>query len=525
MSFPDKIDLNDVVWISCNQGWETVPAPDFISATKTVITSSEYEGIGGQLSRTVETTRGPALEVNNQYFADDYAYCQRTYGYGCNAGGSCKYKGLDEIIQGTVVTEYKYADETGELIERKVTQSNTRLSAAQPFDWRSSLENGLPTDFNLTYGTANFLAKMYRARVEFTEYYKENGVNVELTTTYVSPASRGIGINAGNISAGGPDGIKTTVKRFSTTTSARPARPDTTKQLSVDTISKETLIIVNRGGYQGPGVAGPYTIEKQVPVPLVLETEEEVEQAIEEYSQYIKKFVKGDMYGLQVAETLRSEICQGWAPGMAFRYADPGANKISAMRMDACTWGVTPEESVVVTNGIWTGFSSGTLDVGSNLVGHSTPELPPGAAGNYDLGDVLFNLGDGPTESSAPLVPLNGGVGGQSGGAPAAPAAPSPPPSVSNDRVLESYEFNITVEQSLQGYVVAPGEGVISPDLTEDQRTAEVEMCIINYCNGSIVGPGDLLEVSGLGTLPADSNGQLIVEGATVVDPDVFSAD
>ena len=223
--FPDKIDLNDVVWISCNDGWETVPAPEFISATKTVITSSEYEGIGGQISRTVETTRGPALEVNNQYFADDYAYCQRTYGYGCNAGGSCKYKGLGEIIQGTVVTEYKYSDDTGEFVERKVTQSNTRLSAAQPFDWRSTLENGLPTDFNLTYGEAEFLEKMYRARVEFTEYYKENGVNVEFTTTYVSPASRGIGINAGDISAGGPRGIKTTVKRFSTTTSARPPSP------------------------------------------------------------------------------------------------------------------------------------------------------------------------------------------------------------------------------------------------------------------------------------------------------------
>ena len=81
------------------------------------------------------------------------------------------------------------------------------------------------------------------------------------------------------------------------------------------------------------------------------------------------------------------------------------------------------------------------------------------------------------------------------------------------------------MQQNLQGYVVAPGDGVISSDLTEDQRTAEVEMCIINYCSGSIVGPGDLLEISGLGTLPADSNGQLIVEGATVVDPDVFSAD
>ena len=88
--FPDKIDLDDVVWTSCNTGWTTIPAPEFVTANKTVVSTSEYKAIGGQISRTYEETRGPALEVNSQYFADDFSFCVRAFGYGCNTGGSCK---------------------------------------------------------------------------------------------------------------------------------------------------------------------------------------------------------------------------------------------------------------------------------------------------------------------------------------------------------------------------------------------------------------------------------------------------
>lgn len=483
--FPDKIEDKDILFISCNEGWETIPAPEFVSVAKTVTTINEYNGIGGQISRSVQTTRGPAVEVNNQFFADDYAFCARAYGYGCNSGGSCKFRGLNDIIQGTVTTEYTYSETSGELVKRETVSRNTKLSAAQPFDWRSSIENGLPTDFKSEYAEDAFLAELYVAQIVTAEYYIENGLNVEFTTTLVSPTSRGVGINAGDINAGGPDGIKSTTKRFSTTTSTREQRPDTTKSLTVNTIEQKTLVVLNENSYEGPDVAGPYVEERQVPIPIILNTEEEVSEAVSEYSQYLKKFIKGDFYGMQVAESLRSEICTGWAPGMAFRLADPQSDVISAMRMDACSWGVTQEESIVVTNGIWTGTSSGTLSVQSNLEGNSTPSL--------------------------------------AGGAPTPAPGAGAPPTVSDDVVYQSYEFNISAAMSLDGGVFNPGGGQVPADLTEDERTSDIEMCTIVYCSGSTVGPGDLLGISGIGSLPTDSNGQLIVQGATVVDNDLFS--
>lgn len=509
--FPDKIDLDDVVWTSCNTGWTTIPAPEFVTANKTVVSTSEYKAIGGQISRTYEETRGPALEVNSQYFADDFSFCVRAFGYGCNTGGSCKYRGLNEIIQGTVETLYEYAEESGELVKQTAIRRNTLLSAAQPFDWRSSIEGGMPVDFKMEYGEEGFLSNRYTAEVTITEYYKEAGKNIELTTTLVSPASRGIGINQpGEINATGPDGIKSTTKRFSTTTSTRPGRPDSANSLTVETVEKEVLILLDVGNtYTGPEVSGPYVIERQIPVPMLYDTQDEVDAAVESYSQYLQKFIKGDLYGVQVAESLRSEICDGWKPGMPFRYADTQNNKISALRMDACTWGVTQDESIVVTNGVWTGFSDGSLAVGDNLVGNSTPELPPAS----------------PSPSPGPSpTPPSGGGGGQSGGTPTPPPSPSPPPQIENDRVVQNYQFSISIEANLSGYVTAPGNGQIPPDLSEEDRTYDIEECLIMFCEGSVVGTGDLLAVDRNGTMPSDEQAQLIIDGATIVVADVFAS-
>lgn len=477
---------NGTVWTSCNEGWTSVPAPTFVSATKTVTSTSEYNGIGGQLSRTIQETRGPALEVSPQYFADSYSFCTRLYGYGCNTSGSCKMEGLEPILQGSSTTEYTYSD-SGELESTKVTNRNTRLSAAKPFDWRSDIQNGFPTDFKTEYGSDEFLSRMYIASVVTTTYSKEKGKNVEEVVTIESPATRGTGISDGPIDASSSNGIKTSVRRVSTTTSSLGERPDSVVSLTADTIALETTIRISpKSNYTGPGVAGPYEIEKQIPVPLLLETEEEVSQAVNAYSSYISKFIKGDLYGLQIGESLRSDICDQWEPGLSFRYSDPANNKISAMRMDACSWGVTQEESIVVTNGIWTGFSRGTLQVNSNLTGNSMPSL----------------------EDSAPTPP----------------SPPSTPPAIIDDQVPQSLFVDVSGSMNLSGYVHAPGGGSISPLPSGDDILFNIEMASAIFCEGSVVGPGDLLSATGGGDIPAEANGQLITEGATIIIQDVFAA-
>ncbi len=480
-----------VIWVSCNEGWQSVPAPVFVPATKVVETVSEYDAIGGQISRTIQTTSGPAIEVNQQYFADEFAFCSRLYGYGCNTEGSCPMDGLQTIVQGQTETVYEYS-ETGELQIVTTTNRNTRLSAAQPFDWRSTIENGFPTEFKRAYGGEKFLKRLYNASIRETVYSQVNGVNEEFVTTRLSAASRGIGINAASIDAAGPSAIISTERRKSTTTSVLSERPNSTIQLSSDTVDKKTTLVLTKNGYtSSPGVAGPYILEKQVPVPLILSDLDEIEATIDTFGQYVKKFTQGDLYGLQIAESLRGDIANNWEPGMSFRYADPANNKISAMRMDACAWGVTQDEAIVVTNGIWTGFSSGTLEISGNLQGNVSPNLPE------DPDPSPFSEDPDPD--------------------------PSPPISINNDKVSESFFFTVDAEMNLSSGVYTPGGGVIPPLPTGGEKRMEVELTTSVFCTGSIVGPGDLVETDGLGGLPADSGGQIIIDGATIVDQDVFS--
>ena len=43
------------------------------------------------------------------------------------------------------------------------------------------------------------------------------------------------------------------------------------------------------------------------------------------------------------------------------------------------------------------------------------------------------------------------------------------------------------------------------------------------FCEGLIVGPGDLLEANGDGSIPLENNGQLVVSTATIIDGDIFA--
>ena len=58
----------------------------------------------------------------------------------------------------------------------------------------------------------------------------------------------------------------------------------------------------------------------------------------------------------------------------------------------------------------------------------------------------------------------------------------------------------------------------------EDQYP-NIELGFTFYVVGFIVGDGDVLETDRYGGLPVDYNGSLIVENATVVNPDLFSSD
>lgn len=474
-------------YLLCSDAWTTDRTNVYLPATRVATSTTTYGAVGGQASRQEQITEGPEVEANPGYFADKYAYCVATYAHACNPSGSCPYYGMDTLVLSKQTTDYYYGSEANELVKTVQDTYNTILSAYTPEEWRSGIVNGVLQGFN---GSLSAAGGLYRSQRVITEYSQENNSNVQLTTTYTSIVSRGVGPTSG-ASIDAIDGIKTTVRRESTTTTTLEIRPDTVNTATTSTDEKQTTLLLDTNSYTSPPTeAGKYILEESIPVPLLSDDPLEIAGWVADYSEYLKRFVKGDIYGLQIAESMRSEIVTGWYPGMPFRYADTANNTIAAMRMDACAWGVTQEEAIVVMNGIWNGFSSGSLNLGSNLVGNSRPDMTPGTGGG--------------------------------GGTPTPPPAPEPPPTITDDVVGQSFAFLVDVNLWIDSSIFTYFEGgVSSPNPTD--LTAKLEQTIVPYCTGFIVAAGGLLATDGTGSIPVDYAGSIVTSDATVIDADLFA--
>lgn len=185
---------------SCSEGYTTEKSTITIPATSVDRSESHYNGLGGQVTYRYSETRGAALEINSQYFADAYASCRYTYATACNPGGDCPLVGTETILQ-TYQEEFNEFDLNGTLIRKTTDSYKNVLAAAQPFNWRSGTVNGAPKSFSpLTY------TEMYLDQRVIVDYLKEENQNVEVTTTYSSNAQSGSGLG---ITEGDFDGAAT----------------------------------------------------------------------------------------------------------------------------------------------------------------------------------------------------------------------------------------------------------------------------------------------------------------------------
>lgn len=459
---------------SCNEGYELVQSPLIIPAYKKETTRTEYNGPAAQVSRIYSEIRGPAIEANSQYFADKFAYCRYTWATACNPNGSCPLDGEEEILL-SYSEQLNYYGSANELVKTVVDNYETQLSAAQPFNWRSGVVNGIPQDF-----TTLSTSLMYRSSRQETVYaYNQNGT-VQETTTYTSIAASGTNGITGDIDA--LSGIRTFQRRTSTTISTNPIAPDSLNTPQTSTETKTDIIYIFADTYvTPPNEAGPYILKEQVPVPLLSEDENEIATLVSTYSNHLSHFVRGEALGLNLAESLRKDIGANWYPGMPFRYYDVNQDVLMAMRMDATTWGVGVEGAVLATNGIWVGDSNGSVTIGSNVVGDSRP----------DMG---------------------------SGGAP--PSGPSSPPSVSGETSVVSgaYAFDVNVHFAL-GANVDINESVSQGLASETIDTYSTFTCFVG---GLIVQSGGLLATDANGSIPIEYLGSLVTSTATIVAADIF---
>jgi len=244
-----------------------------------------------------------------------------------------------------------------------------------------------------------------------------------------------------------------------------------------------------------PAEAGPYEMEESAPMPLLFDTQQEIQNTINSYASYLVRFTKGDAFGLQIGEGLREDVGQNWFPGMPFRYYDPKKGKVLAMRMDATSWGVTKDESAFVTNGIWCGTSNGTVTLPQNVLGASTVT----DGGSID---PLTTTPNGPTAPEPPVVV---------------------PPVVDNETAVDNgtYAWVIKVDMMLKSTVEARNDNGVQPP-PPGPEVVEHFQTMVAYCQGMVVQAGGLLTPSGNGDVPLENGGTLITAGATVVTADLF---
>jgi hypothetical protein len=467
---------------SCNEGYELVQSATYFPAIRTDEVVTRYDGPSAQVSYSKRETYGPRIEANGQYWADNFAYCRQIYGSACDPDGQCPYDGLDNTLLTYTETFNFFDNRSGKVARTIVDTYDILISGAQPTDWRAGTSNGQILKFDSSYLLND---TMYRVRRNDTIYYTLDNTNVQQTTVYESVTTNQVGIKGGQ-SLDALRGIKTRTVRRSTSNATLDVAPDIVNTPTTSTVEITSTLPLFTGRYvTPPAESGPYEIDEQIPVPLLFNTQGQIDTAVEDYSNYLIRFTKGDVFGLQIGEGLRSDVVTGWRPGMPFRYYDPVKGRLLAMRMDATSWGVDTNSAAFVVNGIWNGFSNGSVTIPSNTVGGSLPDL------------------DGNTPT---------------------PPGSTVPPSVDDETGVDSGTIAFEVDVHFMFQSIAETfavDGVSPPPPSEEDVNAKRTMTC--YVEGIIVGPGDVLSTEADGGIPLEYEGSIIVSGATIVDADLFS--
>lgn len=470
----------------CLDCYSSVESVEYVNAVRTETQTTVYNGPAGQVSSTTTSVFGPAIEANNQYYADMYNYCQRSYASGCDPNGSCPMYGLETISLGYSTTGYVYGD-ANELVRTVVDTYRPLISLMKPSDWRSGVVGGVPQDFNGDIIPAN----LFRYSRVITETYQEGNVNVQEVNTWTSATSRGSGTR--NLDASSIDalrGIHTKQIRRSSTITTIDVAPDRVNAPETATATKKTSVaLVVGGGYIDE--YGPYIEKDDIPAALLFDDKDLVDSALRGYSDYISRFYQGDARGLNITEGLRKAIGNDWEPNQPFWYYDDIQDELMSCRGDAHTWGITDEGSIVAMSAIWLDDHEGVVTVGGNLTGNATPVIPADPSV--------------PVPSPNPPVPGGGDPSVDDGGP-----------------INRSYLFYVDIEFRFNTSSTPLGsDGIVPPP--PEPETVNVQLHFIPVVFGLIVEAGGAVSPDADGSMPVDWDGLLVVDDSLVINEDLFS--
>lgn len=358
---------------NCMDNYETARIPLYVGVSSKSETQTFYRGPGGTRDQVITRNFGPALDANNQYYGDLYQLCRQSWATRCNPNGYCS------TSAGRTQAELSRSIQTIDFnpdgsVSREITDTySTILSAAQPKDWRAGVIDNKIVGFRTISSGLN----LYRSNRQVVEYEYPRVGTYRKTTTFESITSRGQGLTSGS----GMDAIngivKVTVDR-STTTAINADVPPAQKTPEPATQSGTVQVVFPKHDPLGGGsLTDALVFNENVPYPFLIVQGSGIttQSALAEYSDYVRRSLKGQSLGLRLAETLRVEISESWKPNTSFRYYDPRYNTLMSMRGNAHTWSLTPESCVMTVDGLTVGFSDGQVNIPNNVVGVTTAIL------------------------------------------------------------------------------------------------------------------------------------------------------
>lgn len=347
---------------SCSGIFQTIEEPRKVRTKRTEISTSNYGGIGKQISKVVKETYGAAVEVNPQYYADRFAYCRFNYATACNPNGSCKLEGLENILQLKTVETYTY-DKAGTLVERNLEEWRPSLATAQPFDWRAGSIGGVPTSFTEISPKA-----IFRAKITNATYKTVGSSNIETITVFESSAVKSRA------------GIGATSTEFVTGGSLLLGKPTSYPTLSGNYSSLNVTSVTGSGFNMRVDVSYP-------------ETSGKVQQVAIQSSDYTNKFPSKDSFaggsGTGFRATIRGNFSYSTGVPVVVGYNitidNPGEGYSEG---DQLTWteaGAGGVNNTFVLNVIKTQKSEPSLNITSSGSGYKTGDSLKISAGDLSI--------------------------------------------------------------------------------------------------------------------------------------------
>ena len=467
---------------ACTDGYNIAEVVRLVGVESTEISTTYYQGPGRQISKTTRELYNAKLEHNSDYWKDLIEFCRFGFGTTCKPDGACLGTAIiqgQQQMRDNIVIEQNYYGEGG-ILTRKVVETYTNmLDCYSPYDWRyKELDIFNRTEISKFRQMHLYTGKRYEymsSRVD-TQYEYFDSHTIETVTTWTSDCGKEGQFYEEDdtwirrIIDAFPNGKKRVVQTITSNNTPEREEQKSSDPTVVTANAKISDVRSAIAYVEPPTESGRIVMQTSIPIPIATTFNSAITLA-SKFLLYYRRFLEGDNRGVRVVESLRDDIRENFRPSMPFYFYDARNDELLTLRMDACSWGMTLNECIVSTDGIFVGSLQGEVFEGPSSISPPFVLNPSGVTPAAGISEVI-------------QVNLALGVIQENGGGDSVTGVISKP--------VDTYFNNFTT--------------------------------LVIYVSGAIFGPGSLIAADANGTVPISNGSTLVTTGATVIEDDLFAS-